>query len=76
MLRLSAERPTLESLMEDAERFVADWVEPWTDAEQEYLERFASADYRPELVFPDEAMARAAATNPEALWKLDNLAKM
>ena len=29
--------------------------------------------HRPELVFRDDAMAGAAAANPEALWKLENL---
>lgn len=76
MLRSSAERPTLEALMEDAERFVADWVMPKTGGEREYLERLAAGDYHPELVFRDDAMAKAAAVNPEALWKLENLRKM
>lgn len=76
MLRSSARRPSIESLMDDAERFIADWVKPRTDSEEEYLERFAAGEYRPELVFGDEGMARAAAVNPEALWKLENLRKM
>lgn len=62
--------------MEDAERFIAEWVLPRTDVEHEYLERLAGGDYRPELVFPDESMAKAAAVNPEALWKVENLRKM
>ena len=76
MLRSSTERPTLKALMEDAERFIAEWVLPRTDGEHEYLERLAGGDYRPELVFPDESMANAAAVNPEALWKVENLGKM
>lgn len=76
MLRSSTERPTLEGLMEDAERFIAKWVLPRTDGEREYLERLAGGDYRPELVFPDESMAKAAVVNPEALWKVENLRKM
>lgn len=76
MLRSSTEKPTLEALMEAAERFIAEWIEPWTDDEREYLERFSNADYRPELLFSDETMAHAAAVNPEALWKLENLCKM
>ncbi|WP_455044643.1 nucleotidyl transferase AbiEii/AbiGii toxin family protein [Lancefieldella rimae] len=76
MLRSSIEHPTLKALMEDAERFIADWVLPKTDEEHEYLERLAGGDYRPELVFPDESMAKAAAVNPEALWKVENLRKI
>ena len=76
MLRSSTERPTLEGLMEDAERFIAEWVMPRTDGELEYLERLTKGVYRPELIFPDEAMAEAAAVNPEALWKVENLRKM
>lgn len=76
MLRSSTERPTLEGLMEDAERFIAEWVLPRTDGERKYLERLTKGVYRPELIFPDEAMAEAAAVNPEALWKVENLRKM
>ncbi|EUB32160.1 nucleotidyl transferase, PF08843 family [Olsenella uli MSTE5] len=76
MLRSSTEHPTLKALMEDAERFIADWVLPKTDEEREYLERLTSGDYHPELIFPDETMVKAAAVNPEALWKVENLSKM
>ena len=76
MLRSSSERPTLEGLMKDAERLIAELALPRTDGECEYLERLAGGDYRPELVFPDEPMAKAAAVNPEALWKVENLRKM
>lgn len=62
--------------MKDAERFIADWVLPRTDVERIYLERLTSGDYHPELIFPDETMAKAAAVNPEALWKVENLSKM
>lgn len=76
MLRSSTERPTLDALMKDAERFIAEWVMPRTDGELEYLERLTKGVYRPELIFPDEAMAEAAAVNLEALWKVENLRKM
>ena len=76
MLRSSTERPTLDALMKDAERFIAEWVLPRTDGEREYLERLAGGDYRPELIFPDKSMAKAAAVNPEALWKVENLRKI
>lgn len=67
MLRSSTEHPTLKALVEDAERFIADWVLPKTNEEREYLERLASGGYRPEFIFPDETMAKAAAVNPEVL---------
>ena len=60
MLRSSIEHPTLEALMEDAERFIAEWVLPRTDGEREYLGRLAGSDYRPELILPDKSMAKAA----------------
>ena len=76
MLRSSSEYPTLKELLEDAARFIAEWVLPKTDGEREYLEHLAEGDYRPMLIFPDESMANAAAVNPEALWKVENLRKM
>lgn len=39
-------------------------------------ETFATADYRPELLFSEPAIAEAARVNPEALWKLKNLEQM
>lgn len=62
--------------MKDAECFIAKWVLPRTGGEREYFERLAEGDFRPELVFPDESMANAAAVNPEALWKVENLRKI
>lgn len=76
MLRLRDERPTLAGLMEDAEEFVRCRVLPRDDAEREYLDRLAEADYRPNLLFADPETADAAAKSPEALWKLQNLKKM
>ena len=76
MLRLFADRPALEDLMARADAFISDWIEPRSNTEQEYLECFAQGDYRPELLFDKPTMAAAAAVNPEALWKLQNLRKM
>lgn len=76
MPRSSSEYPTLKELLEDAARFIAEWVLPKTDGEREYLEHLAEGDYRPMLIFPDESMANAAAVNSEALWKVENLRKM
>ena len=44
--------------------------------EHMYLELFAKGEYRPELLFGEGDVARAAAASPEALWKLANLRKM
>ncbi len=76
MLRVSANKPSLEELTTCADAFIANWVQPQTDSEREYLRLFAQGEYRPELLFDDAAMARAASINPEALWKLQNLRKM
>lgn len=76
MLRAADERPSLQGLMETAERFIEAHVLPRTDAEREYLDRLAAGDYRPGLLFPDERMAAAAERSPAALWKLRNLRRM
>ena len=76
MLRTVDERPTLQGLMETAERFIEARVLPRTEAEREYLDRLATGDYRPGLLFPDERMAAAAEQSPAALWKLRNLRHM
>ena len=76
MLRASDERPTLQKLIANAERFIERRVLPRTDGERAYLELFAAGDYRPELLFPDARMAEAAKQNPAALWKLQNLKRM
>lgn len=73
MLRAANERPTLQGLMETAERFIKTRVLPRTDAEREYLDLLAAGDYRPGLLFPDERMAAATERSPAALWKLQNL---
>jgi hypothetical protein len=76
MLRLDAGRPTMDALVARADTFVRDLVLPRTDAEQDYLDRFASGDYQPQLLFDDKAMARSALESPEAQWKLRNLRQM
>lgn len=76
MLRSGQERPLLENLIDDASRFIASYISAQNDDEAEYLERFAAGDFRPALVFPDEAMAAAALASPEAQWKLRNLRMM
>lgn len=76
MLRRGIEPPELESLVDDAASFTVGYVLPRTDREREYLERFAHGDYRPDLLFHDEDMAKAALVSPEAQWKLSNIRRM
>jgi len=40
-----------------------------TDTEKEYMERFASKEYRPELLFDDNKIVDRIANHPMALWK-------
>ena len=76
MLRERGDLPGLETLVRDAEAFVETRVLPRTESEKEYLSLFAQGDYRPELLFEDEGMARAATASPQAQWKLSNLKRM
>lgn len=75
MLR-SGEQPSLQMLMQGAAGFIERYVLPRTEQEEEYLQRFAAADYRPQLLFGESPIADAALANPEALWKLQNLKQM
>lgn len=76
MLHSRDDEPTLASLMDTAESFTRDYVLPRDDDERLYLDLFAKGNYRPELLFGKGDVTRAAAVNPEALWKLSNLRKM
>lgn len=76
MLRRRDKEPTLADLMDDAEDFISSWVLPKDDDERLYLKLFAMGEYRPELLFGEGDIARAAAESPEAQWKLANLKKM
>ena len=68
--------PTQAGWMADAEEFTSAYVLPRNDGEKLYLELFAKGEYRPELLFGECDIARAAAAGPEAQWKLANLKKM
>lgn len=76
MLRQDISKPTLDELVEEAHIFVADYVLPKSNRENEYLERFALGDFDPGLLFADEPMARAALIHPEAQWKQRNIQRM
>lgn len=75
MLR-SGEQPSLQMLMQKAAEFIANYVTPREEREHEYLQQFAKANYRPDLLFGATPIADAALVNPEALWKLQNLRQM
>lgn len=76
MLHSRDEEPTLAGLMDNAEGFTSAYILPRDDDERLYLELFAKGEYRPELLFGECDIARAAAASPEAQWKLANLKKM
>lgn len=76
MLRTSENVPTLDALVEEASCLIETCVLPRGDSEREYLDRFAVAEYRPDLLFGEGEVAEAAAKSPEALWKLRNLKMM
>lgn len=40
-----------------------------TDCEQEYMDRFIAKEYRPELLFDDEAIVERLKEHPMAIWK-------
>ena len=61
--------------MADVEEFTSAYILPRDDGERLYLELFAKGEHRPELLFGECDIARAAAS-PEAQWKLANLKKM
>ncbi|MCL2757614.1 MAG: nucleotidyl transferase AbiEii/AbiGii toxin family protein [Coriobacteriia bacterium] len=70
------DRPSLDTMINTVEDFISHFVLPRDDTERDYLERFAQAEYCPELLFgEDSSMKTAARNNPEALWKLQNLEK-
>lgn len=60
MLHSRDEEPTLAGLMDNAERFTSAYILP-RDDERLYLELFAKGEYRPELLFGECDIARAAA---------------
>ena len=76
MLHSRDGKPTLAGLMADAEEFTSAYILPRDDGERPYLELFAQGEYRPELLFGERDISRAAAASPEAQWKLANLKKM
>ncbi|MEG0778923.1 MAG: hypothetical protein RSG55_08750 [Oscillospiraceae bacterium] len=74
MLR-NGQHAHIDALIAQGDAFVQRFILPKTDAEIQFLTRFAQADYAPELLF-EGAILNNARKNPEALWKLANLKKM
>ncbi|MDZ7829245.1 MAG: hypothetical protein U5K33_07085 [Halofilum sp. (in: g-proteobacteria)] len=67
------ERPTAESLKEQAWQVTAPLVE-LEDAEREYVDRVHAGELRPELLFPeDDALVERLHAHPALRWKLDNV---
>ena len=73
---LMGDEPTLVDLIDTAETYLAEVSQPHDDHEAEYLHRAARADFAPECLFRDYPGALAAArADPQATWKMQNLAK-
>jgi len=73
MLR-THDRPVLADMVTTAEKFICKAGDPTDDAEAEYLERMARADFVPELLFIDYPCTLSAAkADPAAAWKMRNL---
>jgi hypothetical protein len=71
------DRPQLDEMIAVAESYIAEMSRPKDDAEAEYVERAARADFAPALLFseyPDSLTAALA--DPAARWKMQNLAKV
>lgn len=76
MLRRSEKTPSIDELTAVAHDFVTTYVLPKTDAEKEYLERFARGSFDPALLFGNDPITHAALISPEAQRKLQNIRKM
>ena len=76
MLRTNNHQTSLQQLVEDVEAFIERFVLPRNESECEYLSRFSTGEYLPELIFDNELMVQAAKDSPEALWKLQNIKKL
>jgi len=73
---LAGDEPTLADLIDTAEAYLVDMSQPHDDNETEYLERAARADFAPECLFSDYPDTLVAAqADPQAAWKMRNLAK-
>lgn len=67
------ERPTAESLKEEAWRVIAPLVE-LEEPEREYIDRVHAGELRPELLFPDdETLVARLHAHPALQWKLANV---
>lgn len=62
------EKFDLEGKKQQAKGFIASVMSP-LDSENEYMERFISKEYRPELLFGDYEIVERIKNHPMALWK-------
>ena len=58
----------LEGKKAQAKEYIAS-IMKLTEKETEYVERFISKDYRPELLFEDVEIVERIRNHPMALWK-------
>ncbi|MCL2736541.1 MAG: nucleotidyl transferase AbiEii/AbiGii toxin family protein [Propionibacteriaceae bacterium] len=74
---LAGDEPTLADLIDTAETYLVDVSQPHDDQEAEYLYRAGRADFAPECLFSDYPDTLAAAhADPQAAWKMRNLANV
>ena len=59
----------LEHYKNEAKTYVRNLMNV-TDTEQEYMIRFESEKYQPELLFNDEKILKRIEKHPMALWKI------
>lgn len=73
----AGDRPTLEELINRAERVLKTLTVPHDEVEAEYLQLASRADYRPALLFADYPdVAEAAEADPALKWKRINLGRI
>ncbi len=58
----------LEERKKQAKEYIKELMQ-LTDKEKEYMERFVAKEYRPELLFDEEAIVERVREHPMAIWK-------
>ncbi len=58
----------LDERKQQAENYIAELMQ-LTEREQEYIERFISKEYIPELLFDDKEIVERIKAHPMAIWK-------
>ncbi|MDR1422297.1 MAG: nucleotidyl transferase AbiEii/AbiGii toxin family protein [Coriobacteriales bacterium] len=76
-LLLNNTKPQLADMIDIAEEFIQEIVQPRTNDEAGYLDRMMQADYQPDMLFKDyPGVLQAALSNPRMQWKLQNQRKV